>query len=327
MDVINTPPSPAYLLKTCSDTKAWDDLIDSSAQGHVFSKSAYLKSLGKPYTCHVVTNIQGDILAGAAILQDGSQMAKAPFAFTPHQGMVFSKAVNQLSDQKRLTAEFRITEFFMKALLDVYANFSMAFSPYFKDLRPFLWHNHDKDGGPKFDVKLRYTGHIQLQNFDLSTFLGQVRVVRRQEYKKTPAKIKPSDDLATFMHLYQQTFERQGINVTPSTLSLVEAICDQAMSGGYGFLSAAWMDERVASMAFFVTDRHCAYYLFGANDPLMRDAHASSKLLLDNISEFAHQGFQRFDFVGVNSPFRGDFKLSFNAELIPYQEVNLLAHA
>jgi hypothetical protein len=36
---------------------------------------------------------------------------------------------------------------------------------------------------------------------------------------------------------------------------------------------------------------------------------------------------QRFDFVGVNSPQRGDFKLSFNAELAPYQEVHLQAHA
>jgi len=29
----------------------------------------------------------------------------------------------------------------------------------------------------------------------------------------------------------------------------------------------------------------------------------------------------------VNSPQRGDFKLSFNAELVPYQEVHLQDHA
>jgi hypothetical protein len=29
------------------------------------------------------------------------------------------------------------------------------------------------------------------------------------------------------------------------------------------------------------------------------------------------------DFVGVNSPQRGDFKLSFNPELVPYFEVHL----
>jgi len=48
---------------------------------------------------------------------------------------------------------------------------------------------------------------------------------------------------------------------------------------------------------------------------------------LDNIALSAQKGLQRFDFVGVNSPQRGDFKLSFNAELVPYQEVHLQAHA
>jgi lipid II:glycine glycyltransferase (peptidoglycan interpeptide bridge formation enzyme) len=79
-------------------------------------------------------------------------------------------------------------------------------------------------------------------------------------------------------------------------------------------------------MAFFVTDSKCAYYLFGANDPELREANASSKLLIDNIVIFADQGLEKFDFVGVNSPQRGDFKLSFNAELIPYQEVHFISH-
>ena len=79
-------------------------------------------------------------------------------------------------------------------------------------------------------------------------------------------------------------------------------------------------------MVFFVSDEKCAYYLFGANDPDLRDAHASAKLFIDNIAAFAARGLERFDFVGVNSPQRGDFKLSFNPELIPYQEVHLSAH-
>jgi lipid II:glycine glycyltransferase (peptidoglycan interpeptide bridge formation enzyme) len=76
-------------------------------------------------------------------------------------------------------------------------------------------------------------------------------------------------------------------------------------------------------MAFFISDARCSYYLFGANDPAMRETNASSKLLLDNIALSAHKGLKIFDFVGVNSPLRGDFKMSFNAELVPYQEVHL----
>jgi lipid II:glycine glycyltransferase (peptidoglycan interpeptide bridge formation enzyme) len=140
-------------------------------------------------------------------------------------------------------------------------------------------------------------------------------------------KIHQSDDLLLFLNLYQQTFERQGLTIDVDTLGLVQRICKQAMAQGYGYLSSAILDDRTASMAFFISDARCSYYLFGANDPALRETNASSKLLLDNIALSAHKGLQIFDFVGVNSPQRGDFKLSFNAELVPYQEVHLQPHA
>jgi F0F1-type ATP synthase membrane subunit c/vacuolar-type H+-ATPase subunit K len=322
----STPSSP-YVLSVCTDMSVWDALVKESPQGHVFSRSAFLQSLGAQHACYVVATPQGEVLAGAALMLDGDRMARAPFAFTPHQGILFAKSVSLLGHQKRLTSEFRITTFLIEALLDVYPNFSMALSPFFKDLRPFLWHNYSKVALPQFDVRQRYTGHLSLIDFELDSYLASVRTVRRQEYKKMQTAIQQSDDVSLFLKLYQQTFDRQGLAIESQTLTLVENICVRAMADGYGHLSSAHVDGRVASMAFFVTDAACAYYLFGANDPDMRDARASSKLLIDNISVFAARGFERFDFVGVNSPQRGDFKLSFNAELVPYQEVHLQAHA
>jgi len=326
MDAKTSSNISPYVLQTCTDMVAWDTLVDGSQQGHVFSKSVFLQSLGLPFTCYVVASPQGELLAGAAIVEDGHRMAKAPFAFTPHQGILFAHSVAQQASQKRLTTEFRITEFFINALLEVYPNFSMALSPFFKDLRPFLWHNHGQEDQPKFAIKHRYTGHVNLYNFDPSEFLTAVRSVRRQEYKKSQVKIQTSTDLPLFLNLYQQTFERQGLAIDVSTLALVQRICSQAIEAGIGYLSAANLEDRTASMAFFVTDERSAYYLFGANDPTMREVNASSKLILDNMTLSAQKGLQRFDFVGVNSPQRGDFKLSFNAELVPYQEVHLQAH-
>jgi hypothetical protein len=305
---------------------AWDALVDESPQGHVFSKHAFLQSLDAHFTCYVVTTPQGEVLAGAAILQDGNNMARAPFAFTPHQGILFAHSVSSLGQQKRLTAEFRITTFLMESLLDVFSNFSMALSPYFKDLRPFQWHNYGKNELPQFEIRQRYTGYVSLIDFEINGFLASVRTVRRQEYKKTQSAIEPSQDLELFLKLYRLTFDRQGIAMDAQALGRVARICHQAMAEGYGHLSCAHVDGRAASMAFFVTDKTCAYYLFGANDPDLRSANASSKLLIDNIASFASQGLKRFDFVGVNSPQRGDFKLSFYAELVPYQEVHLSAH-
>lgn len=326
MDANTSSCVSPYALSRFTDMVAWDALVDDSPQGHVFSKAAYLQSLDVPYTCYVVTTPQGEVLAGTAILQDGNCMARAPFAFTPYQGIFFARLVANQSPQKRLTTEFRITEFLIEVLLGVYPNFSMSLSPSFHDLRPFLWHNHDQEGAPKFEIRHRYTGCVNLKDFVLMDFLVNVRTVRRQEYKKSHIFIQTTDDLPLFLSLYKQTFERQGLLIDTSTLNLVKNICSKAIAQSFGYLSAANVGDRVASMAFFISDTNCAYYLFGANDPNMRDANASSKLLLDNIALSAHKGLNRFDFVGVNSPQRGDFKLSFNAELVPYQEVHLQAN-
>lgn len=316
----------SYAVEVCTDILAWDELVDGSPQGHVFSKSAFLQSLGAPYYCYVVSSPQGDILAGAAILLCNSAMARAPFDFAPHQGIIFSNSVSSLSNQKRLTAEHRITKLFIDVLLNTFPNFSMALSPFFNDLRPFLWHNYENQKLPQFEIRQRYTGHLSLIAFELKNYLGHVRTVRRQEYKKNKAVVVDSRDLHLFLKLYEKTFDRQGVALDRQTLSRVESICTKALDEGYGYLSCAEIDGCAASMAFFLTDRVCAYYLFAANDPEFRVANASSKLLIDNIVTFANKGFKRFDFVGVNSPQRGDFKLSFNAELVPYQEVHLLTH-
>jgi hypothetical protein len=45
--------------------------------------------------------------------------------------------------------------------------------------------------------------------------------------------------------------------------------------------------------------------------------------MIKNICMARELGCKYLDFVGVNSPRRGDYKLSFNGKLTPYYEVSL----
>jgi len=65
-------------------------------------------------------------------------------------------------------------------------------------------------------------------------------------------------------------------------------------------------------------DKNTGYYLFGANDPTYRASGSSSYLLLENIHRCKEKRLKLIDFVGVNSPNRADFKVSFNADVVPY---------
>mgnify|MGYP006107665111 CR=1 FL=1 len=66
-----------------------------------------------------------------------------------------------------------------------------------------------------------------------------------------------------------------------------------------------------------------AYLLIGGNDPNYRDTGNSTFIILSSIKDAFDNGISEIDFVGVNSPNRGDFKLSFNSVLRPYYKVEL----
>lgn len=314
----------SFILATASNEAEWNALVRSSSQGSIFSETRYLQALGKPYTCYLAKTEYGHPLAGVVVLEDGKMMCPAPFPFTPYQGIFFCNSEIPLPNHKRVLSEFRLTEFFIQALIERYGNFSMAMSPQFTDLRPFLWHNYHLPNAPKFSISARYTAILDLAGFQYDLYIKTVRAARRQEVKKSTAIIADTDDISLFLNLYTKTFERQRIGINAQQLKLVRNIVTSSLKYGFGRLAMASVAGSVASMSLFIHDDRRAYYLFGANDPSFRSSGASSALMVDNIRAMAELGMSQIDFVGVNSPNRGDFKLSFNPVLKQYHEVNFV---
>lgn len=314
------------VLTVSKDDNEWDALVAASPQGCVFSGSHYLRALGSPCTRYVIRTPHAEALAGVAVMEnvDVPSMHPAPFPFTPYQGILFGKTVAAQPRHKRVTTEFRITEFVIQTLIEHYGDFSMSLSPAFDDIRPFLWHNYHQPDAPRFSIRNRYTAMLDLSGFQLEPYLKSIRAVRRQEFNKSTAEIVETADVALLLDLYLKTFERQEIAVSEAQQALVRNICTSTLSHGDGRLSMATTDSGVASMSLFIHDERCAYYLFGVNDPELRNSGASTALMVDNIRDMAERGIAKLDFVGVNSPNRGDFKLSFNPELTPYHEVHLV---
>ena len=311
-----------YSLIESPDTSEWDTLVTSSPQGNIFSDTRYLRALNAPFTCYLVKHY-GETLAGVVVMENGDLMRVAPFPYTPYQGIMFSRSVSAQKNFKRVTREFRLTEYLIQVLSERYRNFSMVLSPAFEDLRAFLWHNYHKANSSRFTITNRYTATLDLSDFSLDNYLKNIRTVRRQEFKKTTAVITETEDTALFMNLYVKTFERQEIALHPQQLELINGIVTSALANSIGRLSMATTMDGVASMSLFVFDSHTAYYLFGANNPELRNSGESTALMIEGISTMAKLGLSKIDFVGVNSPNRGDYKLSFNSVLTPYFKVEL----
>lgn len=307
-------------LAEAADDAAWDAFVAASPQGTVFSSSAFLRSLGAPFRRFVVHG-GGAALAQVALVEDAAGGA-IRYPFTPYQGILFAPVGDALPRQ-RVLDEFRLTEFIVAELTQRYRTLEMALSWAFTDLRPFLWHNYGMAGAPQFRTAPRYTALLDLSAIDDRDFAADARACRRQELKKASAlAIDDAPAIQDFLQLYGRTFARQDIALEEDRIALVRSITEAALAQGYGRLSACSTAQGPAAMALFLYDRHRAYYLFAANEPAQRNTGASTRLMFDNILEAKRRGLRELDFVGVNSPARGDFKLSFNPRLALYFDVS-----
>lgn len=310
----------ALMMSECDDDAQWDRLVAASPQGTVFSQSGFLRSLGCRFRRYLI-GTPGQAQALCAAIEDASGEHLVGHDYTPYLGLLFVGAANA-PPRQRVLDELRLSEFALQQLTARYRTVAMALSWQFGDLRPFLWHNYHEAALGQFQSAPRYTAVLGLDGIDADSYPAQTRACRRQELRKgTAYTVREEHDVEGFLALYALTFARQGIDLAPAALALVERITRAALAQGYGRLSSCSTGRGVAAMTLFLFDGRRAYYLFAANDPEQRNSGAATRLMFENIYDARRRGLVEFDFVGVNSPKRGDFKLSFNPELKLYFDV------
>lgn len=302
------------------DKQVWDAFVATSPQRSIFVYSKFLDSLLVNYdlvTCYV----KDKIVAGAVVIYaDSGSPMDTPFPFTQYQGILLADNSSQAA-HSQITHEFKIIEYFIAQLTEHYKKCCLCQSWRLRDLRPFQWHNYHEPDKGLFKIALRYTGVLDINKYhNFDGYVSSVRTVRRQEFKKSSQllKLKMSDDEEILDDLHAKTFERQNIERTHQESALVKSIFKHAIKGNYGKMGCAMLDEVPVSAVLFLYDDRTAYYLFGVNDPSHRKTFAGTFSLMHMIKDAFEKGIQEIDFVGVNSPNRGDFKISLNAELRPY---------
>jgi GNAT superfamily N-acetyltransferase len=312
----------AFKLTQCEDKQQWDRFVDSSPQGNVFCSTPFLDALGEEYDLLLVEK-DGHSQLGAVVLKRDGQPIPAPYSFAMYQGILFDGSIRTMPRHSRAKWSLEVTEFLLAEMEQRYNRISFCLHYALEDLRSFQWfHYHEPQRG-QFKIELRYTGLVDLSGVpDFDTYLTAIRNLRRREYRRAQSKgltVEESNDLDTLDRLHRLTFERQGIDRNPKEERLLRAISEAALSKSFGWLLLCKDKQGIAASAtLFLYDSHCGYYLLGANDPDYRNSGSGTLLILENIRRCREKGLKMVDFVGINSPNRGDFKTSFNAVPVPY---------
>jgi hypothetical protein len=314
-----------YELQIGPEKKLWDEFVSTSPQGNLFCQTKFLDAFQKDY--ELLTVVKGEeILLGAVIVKDeDGQPILQPFIY---QGVLLGSSIATLAGYKRVKKALELVEILLAEIEKRYQQICFSLHPSFKDLRSFQWYNYHEPEKSQFQINLNYTGILSLkniQNFD--QILMNARTVRRQEYRKCIKEgftIEESEDISILDQLHEKTFKRQGIKRSTGEEFMATTLAKESLFRGFGrLLVCRDRSGATASASLFLFDDKTAYYLIGANDPKFRKYGTGINVIFEQIRRCLEQGLSQVDFVGINSPMRGDFKTSFGAVPVPYFTVSL----
>lgn len=291
----------------------WSALIMHSEQYTPFHREEYLNAVGFRGERYVVRK-KDRIVAGILLaINDIGEQEMPPFA--PHQGILFFEKGDKYGIKKE---QLEAVSVLLEELDEDYHHICFANHFSVNDMRACLWHHYHEPEKGLYDIHLRYTAVKDISKLTMEGFSKGRRSDYKYSFTRYGLTYKKSDDVSSFFELYQSTFERQSISLTDYEIRCVRGILDCTL-GKYGFLRYAVMpDGKKIDAIYILVEGETAYYLFGANHPDYRKCGGGTFLLIEAMKELSERGIRYFDFVGINSPLRGDFKLSFGAEIKPY---------
>ncbi|MES2427309.1 MAG: GNAT family N-acetyltransferase [Bacteroidota bacterium] len=304
----------------------WDDFVSASPQANIFCYTAFLDSMLTEYEL-ITLEANEKIQLGAIVLKNADQIIKAPYPFTIYQGVLCCNEFFEMPFHKRSSWLISNLTFLLDAMKEELTRISFCLSHTFEDVRTFQWfHYHEPEKG-MFNIDLRYTGILNLEHVtDFDTYLTMTRSVRRQEYRKALKEgfyAEKTNDIEILNRLHAMTFDRQNMVRSAKDEELLLSISKNALEKEFGEILVCYdKNGTAASASLFVYDKLYGYYLFGANDPEYRKSGAGTFLIFENIKRCMERKCLGVDFVGINSPNRGDFKTSFNAKPVNYYLVN-----
>lgn len=294
----------------------WDELINLSPYGTVFSLSGWLSatsmSLDAPFEIFgcffddklvggcpifykkkygiltILTNVHGMMPYSGLVLEDYPQNNVRKFE--RHYSNIVSN----------MAKHFERLRFFMLSIIN---------PPGLQDIRPFTWR------GWKADVKYAY--FLDLQNINYS------RDVKRNinSAKKNEVLVCRSSDIESYYSLFQYTFERQGLK-PPVSESYLKNLYQYIIDSDLGEMWVAKTpDEQWIAAEVFLHDNNYVHRWTAATDAELRKGGGYHFLLDSVLRYYQEKGYSTVNLMAGNTPQLTEFITGFNPYLVPYYSV------
>ena len=300
--------------------KQWDLVCENSDFPNPFMKNSFLE-ISFP-TASRYFWFENSIIRAALVVPILNSSVQIPGFSVFHSICLISKKTESLRNWG-IVEKNNFLQNTMRELVTVHKDFDLSFSPDFQDIRPLLWHNFNTSSD-NFSISPRYSAIKDLRSLSSECDLIETLNVNRRrifrKIEKAGLRLKENINVDDFMMLYQETFSRQNISPNLQTLEKVRALLNQIARDNGLLLGAIARDGTLLSGLAVLKSQNRAYSLFIVNSAEGRESGASTWLVVKALLLAKSIGIDFFDFVGANTQGRGNFKLSFGADLQLYFE-------
>lgn len=289
----------------------WDDFVDASPEGSVFSRAVWLANLAEAFggDCRIAfCTVDGAIAAAVPLLVRrawGIRYAP-PMPITAYNGWLTGAAWSALpGTQKRACAEV----LWKRAVRDIgfgWFSFAPGIAPPLPDSA--RWRPHE-----------RRTVLVPLDDFD-RTWAGFSQSLRRKirRAEETGIALRATEDAERIVALHAASYARHGASPpfpAPLLARWLKALFETRLIEGF---EAVLPGAATASAVRVVARDGATVYDWLAGADVHEGIAASHWLVCSIMRRAAEAGARIFDFMGANTPGVTDFKMGFGGSVTPY---------
>jgi hypothetical protein len=221
---------------------------------------------------------------------------------------------------------FKINEIIINEIISKYskANFNLPLD--FLDTRPFLWFNYRKKDKNFFLVSPRYTSIININSKNKDEIFSEIDDVKKRDIKNAlknrKYRVSAEINLDLIKDFYIKTMKKNEGTFNKNSFNKIFNFIKTQIDKTKIIQSTTFYDEKPIYSVLFLTDETSSCYLYGSGNVNIKDRYAGSLSLWKAIDQSINKRLNYIDLEGINSPFRGEFKINFGGKIKQYFNIS-----
>ncbi len=289
---------------------SWDEFVEASPQGSIFSKSWYLNSLGVDYSILVV-EYKSRVIAGIVLAKNEINTYANPM-LDKYLGVLLVEGSS--NKHKRESTEYKAMELIAKECKKI-KSFDYYFHPIFDNWIPFYWNG--------FAQRTRYTYRINYKDNSIDDIYNEFHqgIVKNNIKKgqRSGAVIKQDIPFEDLWEVVNKTFLRQG-SKSPFKKDKLKKYIETLYKKDAFHCWGAYFKGKCVAVTGVVYEPKSAYFLLNGIDIEEMPRGANTYMIYEAIKYYSKQ-CDYFDFEGSMLPGVEPLYRKFGGERVQYMQI------